>query len=84
MPAQAQPDYHDRIIRDPAILVGKPIIRGTRIPVALILNLLAHGYDFGRIVEAYPQLTEDDIVAALAYAGERMEREGLRSLNPAP
>lgn len=82
--AKAQADYHERIIRDPDVLVGKPVIKGTRIPVSLILNLLAHGYDFGRIVEAYPQLTEDDIVAALAYAGERMEREELRPLKPAP
>lgn len=48
------------------------------------MNLLAHGYGFARIVEAYPQLTEDDIVTALAYGGEHTEREELRPLQPAP
>jgi uncharacterized protein (DUF433 family) len=68
-------DYHDRVVIDPAILSGKPIIAGTRIPVSLILNLLAHGYGFERIVEAYPNLSDDDIRAALAYAQARMDRE---------
>jgi uncharacterized protein (DUF433 family) len=56
-----------RIEVRPDILLGKPVIAGTRIPVYLILNLLASGYDFARIVEAYPILDEDDIRAALDY-----------------
>jgi uncharacterized protein (DUF433 family) len=58
----------DRIVTDPLILNGKPVIAGTRIPVALILNLLAHGYSVERVVQAYPALTSDDVVAALLFA----------------
>jgi len=70
--------YHDRIVIDPEILVGKPVVKGTRIPVTLILNLLAHGYDFARIKEAYPELTDDDIKAAVAYSEARIRREGVK------
>ena len=56
-----------RITIDPNIMVGKPVIKGTRIPVYLILNLLKMGYDFNRIIKAYPQLTKKDIVAAINY-----------------
>jgi len=67
--------YRDRVAVDPRILAGKPVIKGTRIPVSLVLNLLEHGYTFERIVEAYPNLTADDIRAALAYAQARLDRE---------
>ncbi len=60
---------------DPKILAGKPVIAGTRIPVYLILNLLANGYSFERIVEAYPVLTIADVQAAIRYAEARMRRE---------
>ncbi len=43
---------HDRIATDPKVLDGKPVVKGTRIPVTLILNLIANGYSFARIVEA--------------------------------
>ncbi|MDH7577547.1 MAG: DUF433 domain-containing protein [Bacillota bacterium] len=59
----------ERIVVDPQILCGKPVIKGTRIPVYLILDLLAAGYSIERILEAYPSLNRDDIVAALAFAG---------------
>ncbi len=72
---EAQPGYLDRITVDPDILVGKPVITGTRIPVSLVLNLLAHDYTFDRIIEAYPILTADDIRAAISYAGARLDRE---------
>jgi len=65
------------------ILLGKPVIAGTRIPVYLILNLLASGYDFARIVEAYPILEEDDIRAALDYAERRMRYEEVHVLEAA-
>lgn len=68
------------IVVDPRVLAGKPVIRGTRIPVSLILNLLAHGYDFARIVEAYPGLTDDAIRAAITYSERRMDREEVRVL----
>lgn len=70
-----KPLYSTRISVDPRILVGKPVISATRIPVSLILNLIAHGYDFDRIRQAYPVLSNEDISAALEYAGARMDRE---------
>ena len=75
-----RPSYLDRVTVDPDILVGKPVITGTRIPVSLVLNLLAHDYAFDRIIEAYPILTADDIRAAIAYASVSLDREVVRSL----
>jgi uncharacterized protein (DUF433 family) len=75
------PSYQGRIVIDPEILVGKPVIKGTRIPVSLILNLLANGYDFARIRKAYPELTDDDIRAALLYSEARVSREELRAFD---
>ncbi len=72
-----------RIEVRPEVLLGKPVIAGTRIPVYLILNLLASGYDFARILEAYPHLEEDDIRAALDYAERRMRYEEVHVLKPA-
>lgn len=70
-----------KIIVDLKILAGKPMVAGTRIPVHLILNLLTHGYDFDRIIEAYPVLTKDAIKAAITYTETRMRREETRSFN---
>ena len=60
--------YHERIIRDPAVLAGKPIVKGTRISVELILKHLSQNPDTEELLAAYPRLTIDDIRAALAYA----------------
>lgn len=60
----------DRITTDPNICFGKPCIRGTRIWVSLIVENLADGVTEKELLEAYPQLTSDDIRAALAYAAE--------------
>ncbi len=65
----------DHVINDSNILVGKPVIKGTRIPVSLILNLLAHDYTIERVIEAYPVLKIEDIRAALEYAEEIIDRE---------
>ncbi len=61
---------HDRIHRDPSIMVGKPVIKGTRITVELLVRECAGGVSFAEITEAYPHITEADIRAALAYAAE--------------
>lgn len=60
---------------DPTVMVGKPVVRGTRIPVHLILNLLAQGYDTKRILMAYPTLKAEDITAVLQFAATRLARE---------
>jgi uncharacterized protein (DUF433 family) len=77
-------DFRDRIVVDPKILVGKPVIKGTRIPVSLILNLVAHGFTFAQIIDDYPILTEEDIRAALLYAGARLDREEVLVLSAQP
>ena len=59
-------DWRSRITIDPEILAGKPIIKGTRIPVKLILDLLANGWTTEEILENYPQLKKEDITAALS------------------
>ena len=58
----------ERISSDPQICSGKPCIRGTRIPVHIILDLLAAGEDHQGILRAYPNLTKEDISACLKYA----------------
>lgn len=58
----------ERIVVDPQILVGKPVVRGTRIAVALILRHLAHNVDVQDVLAAYPRLTVEDIQACLEYA----------------
>ena len=60
----------DRISVDPAVCGGKPCIRGHRIWVALILDLLADGMSVGEVLDEYPQLEEPDVRAALAYAAK--------------
>lgn len=64
-----------RVVVDPKILAGHPVIAGTRIPVSLILNLFSHGYTVDRIKEEYPELSREDIAAAVSYAEERVKRE---------
>ena len=73
-------DFAERIVVDPRILVGKPVVKGTRIPVSLILNLVAHGASFAEIIDDYPILTVEDLRAAILYAGARLDREEVYSL----
>ncbi len=63
------------IIINPKVLGGKPVIRGTRIPVSLILNLIAHGYTVERVCRAYPNITKREVLAAIRYAQQRLDRE---------
>ena len=64
----------DRISIDPEICGGKPCIKGTRIWVALVLDFLANGVTEADLLAEYPQLTHDDVMAAIAYGAE-MSRE---------
>jgi uncharacterized protein (DUF433 family) len=68
-------DWRDRIIVDPQVLMGKPIIKGTRIAVEFILDLLASGWTVKDILKNYPQLKKEDIIAALKYAAEILKEE---------
>ncbi|HHV52768.1 MAG TPA: DUF433 domain-containing protein [Synergistaceae bacterium] len=67
----------DRIGINPKVMAGKPVIKGTRIPVELILRMLSQGISAEEILEEYPHLTKVDIQAALAYAAEALAVEEL-------
>lgn len=67
--------WQERIVIAPDLHHGDPCIKGTRIPVAIIVGSLADGMTSSQIVDAYPQLTEEDIRAALAYAAELTHKE---------
>jgi len=66
---------HARISTDPAVMMCKPCIKGTRITVELILRKLGAGRSFADMLEAYAKLTEDDLRAALAFAADYMQHE---------
>lgn len=68
--------YQDHIIQDPAILVGKPVVKGTRIPVELVLAKLAANLDLGELFADYPRLTREDVQACLEYAKVLVQRDG--------
>jgi uncharacterized protein (DUF433 family) len=77
--------WPDRIVIDPEILAGKPVIRGTRLAVEFILDLLAAGQPEPEIVASYPGLTHEDILACLAYANHLAhEYKCIRSPSDAP
>ncbi len=61
------------IVTDPDIMLGKPVVAGTRITVELILDKLAAGETIEQILEEYPQLTRESILAALAYASDALK-----------
>lgn len=65
----------DRIEINPEILAGKPVVRGTRLSVDFLLGLMAEGWTEQEIVEEYPGLTRDDLLACLAYAVEILRSE---------
>ena len=75
-------DWRERIVCNPDILVGKPTVRGTRLSVELILGWLAQGWTHEMLLEAYPQLTRDDVLAALAFAADKMREEAYTLLDP--
>jgi uncharacterized protein (DUF433 family) len=65
----------DRIVLDSAILAGKPVIRGTRVAVDLIVELLAQGWSEAEIVQNYPGITHEDIASCLRYASHILRSE---------
>ena len=68
-------NWEERIVIDPQILVGKPVIKGTRLAVELIVDLLAQGWSDDEILRNYPGITQDDIRACLSYASEILRAE---------
>ena len=63
----------ERIAIDPKVMIGKPVIRGTRLTVEYILELLAHGTAMDEILEEYPGLVKDDIYACLLFASKTLQ-----------
>ena len=75
--------WAERIIVDPKILVGKPVIKGTRLAVDFILDLLAQGWPPDEIIRNYPGLQVEDIQACLAYARDMVRNEKVYLLEAA-
>ena len=75
--------WQDRIAVDPRILAGKPLVKGTRISVELVIDLLAAGWTTEQILDNYPTLIAEDIQACLAYASEILHAEKVFPLEPA-
>ena len=73
--------WQERIVVDPAILVGKPVIRGTRLSVELIVDLLAQGWSEADLLRSYPKLTVEDVHACLKYASAVMRSEKVYPLS---
>ena len=72
---KAEEELLGRIVVDPKVMVGKPVIRGTRVPVERVLTLLAQGLTVEEVLKDYPHLTREDIAAALLYAAKVTGRE---------
>jgi uncharacterized protein (DUF433 family) len=71
----------ERIELDPKVCNGKPVIKGTRIPVSVILEQLAEGEAWDKILSGYPELTREDIHAALYYARASLDHIELKAVN---
>jgi uncharacterized protein (DUF433 family) len=74
-------DPFERIELNPRVCNGKPVIKGTRIPVTMLLERIAAGEPWGKIIGNYPELTHEDIQAALLYARALLENTDLKALN---
>jgi uncharacterized protein (DUF433 family) len=72
--------WTDRITVDPEILVGKPVIRGTRLSVEFVIGLLAQGWTTAQILDNHPGLAVEDVRACLEYAGELLHSERIYPL----
>lgn len=73
--------WEERIELKPDILAGKPVVKGTRLAVEFIVELLADGWSEEAILKEYPGLTREDIHACLRYASERLQAEKVYPLN---
>jgi uncharacterized protein (DUF433 family) len=82
--AREQAQYHERIVQDPGIMVGKPVVKGTRIPVEVVLAYLARNPNFDDLFADYPRLTMDDVKACFAYARAIVEKRRRRAATTSP
>ena len=73
-------DWSERITFDPDVLVGKPVVKGTRISVELVIDLLARGYTKEQIIQQYDHVSVEDIQACLAYASDVLRSEKVYSV----
>ena len=76
-------NWKDHVVVDPKVLVGKPIIRGTRISVELLMDRLADGWSMEQILESYPRVTRDDVLAAIAFVTEVFREEDYLAIQKA-
>lgn len=76
-------NWEERIAIDPAVLSGKPVIKGTRMAVEFIVDLLGRGWSVERVLREYDHLTPEDVQACLAYAGDVLKSEQVY-LTPSP
>ena len=74
-------DWKDRIVVNPDVLVGKPVIKGTRLAVEFVIDLLAQGWTEMDILENYPGVTREDIASCLSYAGEVLKTEKVYAMS---
>ncbi|WP_020177479.1 DUF433 domain-containing protein [Methylopila sp. M107] len=65
---------HPRISQDPKVMVGKPVIRGTRVTVEVLLSLLGSGMTVDEVAEQYPHISRDDVLAAQRFAADYLAR----------
>jgi len=72
--------YEEYIEINPEIMMGKPIIKGTRIPVYVILNLLGEGYNVEMVKKEYPDVTDRDVLAGLKFAAHTMKFEEIQGV----
>lgn len=68
-------DWRERIVVDPNILVGKPVIKGTRISVELLMDRLSDGWTMEDILAAYPHISREDVLAAISFVTEIFKEE---------
>jgi len=73
-------NWRDRIALDPDVLAGKPVVKGTRIAVEMVVDLLGRGYTAEQVLQQYDHITAEDVQACLAYAAEVLQSEKVYAL----
>ena len=68
-------NYHERIIRDPGIIGGEPVLKGTRVTLRTVLGSLAEGATIKEVLEDFPTLSEEDVLAAIAFAAASAQED---------